>query len=268
MLKFLTSLVAATGFLFTLNVAAQQPEKSIPTIWESIPSKGKYEWFKSNSANENLKAFQSYESRKEAKSIAACIPDAYGFYIVAQWNESIENENDAEQWARKLCKNDAAELLAFVPDTKEDRTWRDEIYVDKFTNQKIRMNILTFSEVWHNGYKRDCEESCSAWVWPDSVVINGYSLVLGGTSSDIPVRVRLGKQIFSGECKLTDKRNCDLVLRGISSRDFANRLRAHYGEIAVEFTQTPRSVMGSLSKSVTNWSAKKLPSQSNTEVRK
>jgi hypothetical protein len=268
MLKYLASLVLATGLFFSFNLSAQQADKSIPTIWDSIPNKGKYDWFKNNSANENLKTFQMYESRKEAKTIAACIPNAYGFYIVAQWYESIENENEAERWARKICKNDAAELLAFAPEIKIDRTWRDEVYVDKFTNQKIKLNILTFTDVWHNESKKECEIHCIAWVWADSVVISGYSLILGGTTKDIPVRVRLGNRTFTGECKLSDRGNCILALRGISSLDFANSLRSHHGDIAIEFTQKPSSVIGELSKSVTNWNMRKEVNKNNSEIRK
>lgn len=77
--------------------------EEIKTIYEQIPNIGKYEFFLSNSLDENKKTFDTYESKKGGKIITACIPNAYGFYIKAKWDITVKNQDDATRLATEAC---------------------------------------------------------------------------------------------------------------------------------------------------------------------
>lgn len=151
----------------------------------------------------------------------------------------------------------SASSFALAQQAKKSN-WVEGFNVDKFTGVRTKFHTLTFDEVWSNNHKRDCEGGCRVWVWPDHVVADGYWLIAGGTKNDFPVRVRLGDEVFEGECQLSaNRKTCRVALKGFSDKEFADELRAHKGEVAFEFTQTPNLSIGSEAKRVDNWNTLK-----------
>ena len=85
--------------------------EGVPTIYDSIPSKGKYEFFKSNSYGVNLDVINLYESNKTGKILVACLNGAYIFYMKADWDLLIRSEADAKSYADKSCKEFEGRIL-------------------------------------------------------------------------------------------------------------------------------------------------------------
>ena len=85
--------------------------EGVPTIYDSMPSKGKYEFFKSNSYGVNLDVINLYESNKSGKILVACLNGAYIFYMKADWDLPIRSEADAKSFADKSCKEFEGRVL-------------------------------------------------------------------------------------------------------------------------------------------------------------
>jgi hypothetical protein len=106
-MNFIKFFSASCSFFCSFFLMAE----GVPTIYDSIPSKGKYEFFKSNSYGVNLDVINLYESNKTGKILVACLNGAYIFYMKADWDLPIRSEADAKSYADKSCKEFEGRIL-------------------------------------------------------------------------------------------------------------------------------------------------------------
>lgn len=235
--KYFLKCLVILGF-----VTVAHSQTAIPTIWDSMPKKDLYGFFKKDSSGENKKVFEFYESKQFGKLIAACVPNAYGYYVVAKSDLTIKNKADAESAATSECKGEGVVLLGYstTPDAKSSN-YVESSYKDKFTGKTIPMHDLFFKEARTNGYDEECSKSCVAWIWPDAVVINGKALITGGASfqmTNIPTKLRLGNKVYVGKCVIQDNGDsCSLEINGLQGKALSDAINNHQGEIALEFKQ-------------------------------
>ena len=233
--KYLGTCLVILGF-----VTVAHSQTAIPTIWDSMPKKDLYGFFKKDSSVENKKIFDFYESKQFGKLIAACVPNAYGYYVVAKSDLIIKNKADAESAATSECKGEGAVLLGYstTPDA-ESSNYVESSYKDKFTGKTIPMHDLFFNEKTVDGQDSTCSKSCVAWIWADSVVINGESLISSGAGTQmtkIPTRLRLGKKIYNGKCIIQNNgESCVLEINDLEGKALSDALNNHLGEVALEF---------------------------------
>lgn len=209
--------------------------------WDSVPQNGRYQFVKNISVGENLNIINSYESGPAGKVLTACLNPVNEFNL--QLTTQLSNFRgafiDALAIARKLCQNYSPVLLGYQesPVTDSRPTMEVAPYLDKFTGESYNVNDLYFARFTSDGDLRPCD-GCTARIWPNGIVINGYSLIKRGTVEDIPTRLRLGKTIYAGFCKLVSNRSaCQLSMNGSTDRSLADMIKNHSGEMAIEFHQ-------------------------------
>lgn len=92
-----------------------------PTIYEEIPKEGAYEYIRSIATGRNLEVFKIYEYAKGGKVLTVCFPNAYGFYVKADWDLKIKDEAGANQIRDAACtEREGRRLLDYLPYVEDE----------------------------------------------------------------------------------------------------------------------------------------------------
>ena len=116
-----------------------------------------------------------------------------------------------------------------------------DVHTDRFLGTKVKSLKLDFAYASVNGNDRDCEGSCTIWIYENAVHIQGFNFITAFTrerNKDIPVRMRFGDEILSLSCKLSTSGNfCSPSSTTVPAAALAKKFRNFVGDFAVEFIQ-------------------------------